>query len=142
MSAEDIAQNVFLKLYENLPGIQKKESINYWLFHTAKNEVYTYLRKKKSNVDQFNVDDTDEIEIKSEFDFRILIELKETKEIIMNELNKMPFEQKEVFILKEYGGLSYKEIASVMEIDENLVKSRLFKTRQKLINCLAKFESK
>jgi len=142
MSAEDIVQNVFLKLYENLPGIQKKESINYWLFHTAKNEVYTYLRKKKSNVDQFNVDDTDEIEIKSDFDFRILIELKETKEIIMNELNKMPFEQKEVFILKEYGGLSYKEIASVMEIDENLVKSRLFKTRQKLINCLAKFESK
>jgi len=142
MSAEDIAQNVFLKLYENLPGIQKKESINYWLFHTAKNEVYTYLRKKKSNVDRFNVDDTDEIEIKSDFDFRILIELKETKELIMNELNKMPFEQKEVFILKEYGGLSYKEIASIMEIDENLVKSRLFKTRQKLINCLAKFESK
>ena len=54
----------------------------------------------------------------------------------MNELNGMAFEQREVFILKEYAGLSYKEIASVMNIDESLVKSRLFKTRQKLVKRL------
>jgi RNA polymerase sigma factor (sigma-70 family) len=44
----------------------------------------------------------------------------------------------EVFILKEYSGLSYKEIASLLEIDEDLVKSRLYKARQKLINKISK----
>ena len=44
----------------------------------------------------------------------------------------------EVFMLKEYSGLSYKEIASLLEIDEDLVKSRLYKARQKLINKISK----
>jgi DNA-directed RNA polymerase specialized sigma24 family protein len=40
--------------------------------------------------------------------------------------------------LKEYSGLSYKEIATLMEIDKELVKSRLYKVRQKLINRISK----
>jgi DNA-directed RNA polymerase specialized sigma24 family protein len=40
--------------------------------------------------------------------------------------------------LKEYSGLSYKEIATLMTIDEELVKSRLYKARQKLINRISK----
>jgi RNA polymerase sigma-70 factor (ECF subfamily) len=56
----------------------------------------------------------------------------------MNELNGMAFEQREVFLLKEYGGFSYREIAEVMNINEDLVKSRLFKTRRKLIEKLSK----
>lgn len=41
---------------------------------------------------------------------------------------------KEVFILKEYALMSYKEIACILGIDEELVKSRLYKARQKLID--------
>ena len=59
-------------------------------------------------------------------------------ELIMTELDKMTYDQSEVFLLKEYGNLSYKEIAEVMSIDVELVKSRLFKVRQKLINKLSK----
>jgi RNA polymerase sigma-70 factor (ECF subfamily) len=50
----------------------------------------------------------------------------------------MEVDQKEVYYLKEYGGFSYKEIAQMMEIDENLVKSRLYKVRQKLIKHISK----
>ena len=50
----------------------------------------------------------------------------------------MPEEQKDVYLLKEYGELSYKEIAKLLGIDEKLVKSRLFKVRQKLINSISK----
>jgi RNA polymerase sigma-70 factor (ECF subfamily) len=62
----------------------------------------------------------------------------ELKKIIMNELELMPQEQREVYLLKEYSGLSYKEIAAIQNIDEELVKSRLFKTRQKLIKRISK----
>jgi RNA polymerase sigma-70 factor (ECF subfamily) len=56
----------------------------------------------------------------------------------MNELELLPQEQKEVYLLREYSGLSYKEIADIQQIDEELVKSRLFKTRQKLIKKVSK----
>ncbi len=136
MMCEDIVQNVFLKFFENLNVIRNKSSINFWLFKTARNEIYTYFRRKKIHVDQFGVLDSDEVDISGGPDPGIEYEQQELKELIMSELNNMAFEQREVFILKEYAGLSYKEIASIMNIDENLVKSRLFKTRQKLVKRL------
>lgn len=138
LTCEDIIQNVFLKLFENLKRIRNADSIQYWLFSTVRNEIYSYYRKKKVRVDQYRCDDADEIEIESPDQIENEYDNKEMKEIIINELNKMGIDQREVFLLKEYGGLSYKEIADVMKIEEELVKSRLFKTRQKLIKRISK----
>jgi RNA polymerase sigma-70 factor (ECF subfamily) len=136
MLCEDIVQNVFLKFFENMNTIRNKNSINYWLFTTARNEIYGYFRKKKVHVDQFGVEDTAEIDIMQELDLQNEFERKELKSLILEELETMAYEQREVFLLKEYAGLNYKEISTIMNIDENLVKSRLFKTRQKLIKRL------
>jgi len=137
MVCDDIVQDVFMKLYQNLDKIRNKDSILYWLFKTARNEIYDYYRGKHIKVDQFNVADTDDIELESYENIEYQVEQKELKDLIFAELNKMDIGQREVYLMKEYGGLSYKEISAVMGIDENLVKSRLYKTRQKLIN---KFE--
>lgn len=133
MVCDDIIQDVFMKLYKNLDRIRNKNSILYWLFKTTRNEVYDYYRSKYIKVDQFNVADTDNIELESGESLEFEIEHKELKDMIFAELNKMDIAQREVYMLKEYGGLSYKEISAVMGIDEKLVKSRLYKTRQKLI---------
>ncbi len=138
MVCEDIVQNVFMKLFENLEKIRNKNSIQFWLFTSVRNEIYSYFRSKKVKVDQFNVADTDDLEIASEEVLNNEIENKEIKELILKELAGMDFEQSEVFHLKEYGELNYREIADVMEISEDLVKSRLFKTRRKLIRNLSK----
>ncbi len=137
-ACEDIIQNTFIKLFENLEKIRNSERIEVWLFTTVRNQVYTLFRNKKVHVDQFNVVDTDEIEIDSNYRLEAEFEERELKEIILIELNKLPFEQKEVFLLKEYGGFSYKEISTMMNINEDLVKSRLHKTRQKLIKQISK----
>jgi len=138
MMCEDIIQNVFEKFFENINSIRNSERVDVWLFTTTRNAIYTYYRMKKIRVDQFNVLDTDEIEIDSSVNLEEALELKELHELIMNELNKLEVEQRDVFLLKEYGNLSYKEISEVMKIDENLVKSRLYKTRQRLIAKLSK----
>jgi RNA polymerase sigma-70 factor (ECF subfamily) len=137
MTAEDIVQNVFLSLYDNFQRIKNKQSINYWLFKAARNEVFMHLRRKKSHKDQFNVIDTAELESDAGYDLEDIIDRKEIKYLIDNELSNIPEEQREIFILREYGGLGYSEIAAIMDINENLVKSRLYKTRQKLINKLS-----
>lgn len=138
LTCEDIIQNVFLKLFENLKRIHNSGSIQHWLFTTVRNEIFSYYRKKKIRIDKFGSDDADEIEIESPYQLEDDYDNNEIKEIILNELNKMSLDQREVFLLKEYGGLSYKEIADVMNIDIELVKSRLFKTRQKLIKRLSR----
>jgi len=138
MLAEDIIQTVFLKLFEKLDTIKNKNSIQYYLYTSVRNEIYTVFRNKKVKVDQYNVADSDIIDSAKDEDLEKSFELKEMKELILRELDQLPHEQREVFYLKEYCELSYKEIAAVVEVNEGLVKSRLFKTRQKLIKRLSK----
>lgn len=139
MLTDDIVQDVFIKLYQNLDSIQNKQSIQFWLFKSARNELYTIFRNTKLKKLYNESEDYAEIEIEDtnslvdEFDF------KELNKMVMDELNKMNPDQKEIFIMKEYSGLSYKEIATLMQIDEELVKSRLYKIRQKLIKRISKY---
>lgn len=135
---EDIIQNVFMKLFENLRGLKNKNSVGYWLFKTSRNEVYAFYRRKKVKVDQHGHEKLENVNIESTINVENNFELKEMKELILQELNLLPVEQKDAYLLKEYGGLTYKEIASVLEIEEELVKSRLYKTRQKLIKRISK----
>ena len=136
---EDLYQNTFMKLYENLDSIFNKDSVLYWLFSTARNQVYVHYRGKNYKVDQFNTRDVEDLEIDSEYNLERKVENKELRKIILDEIDKLPFEQKEVYLLKEYSDFKYKEIAEMIGIDESLVKSRLFKARQKLIKQIAKY---
>jgi RNA polymerase sigma-70 factor (ECF subfamily) len=138
MVTEDIIQSVFLKFYENLALIRNESSIPFWLFRTARNEVYIYFRSLKKEFQSIDIDDTDEFDIESENRIDEIYEVKELSLLLNSELELLPPEQKEIFVMKEFGNLSYKEIAELLNIEENLVKSRLFKTRRKLINKLSK----
>ncbi len=139
MRADDVVQDVFIKLFENLNNIYNKQGIQFWLFKTARNEMMGYLRSTKNKKLITNVVDLEDVEIESEESLTERIENKELNKLILNELENINDDFREVFVLREYSGLSYKEIASMLEIDEELVKSRLYKTRQKLINRISKF---
>lgn len=138
MHADDVVQDVFIKLFENLSNIHNKQSIQFWLFKTARNQMMGFLRSTKTKKLLSETADIDEIEISSDSSLEDEIENEELKKLILNELENMNEDFREVFVLKEYSGFSYKEIASLLEIDEELVKSRLYKARQKLINKISK----
>lgn len=138
MLAEDVVQDIFVRLFENLDNIHNKQSIQFWLFKTARNQMMGFLRSTKNKKLISEANDIDEIEIGSDVSLEDEIENKELNKLILNELEVMNEDFREVFVLKEYSGLSYKEIASLLEIDEDLVKSRLYKARQKLINKISK----
>lgn len=134
---EDVVQTVFLKLYENASFIRDKESTKSWLFTTARNEVFSIYRKKKVRKIVHSIEDEEEFSV-NENSVPEDYEMKEIKELLQIELDDLPDEQREVYLLKEYGQLSYKEISDTLGIDEGLIKSRLYKTRQKLIRRLSK----
>lgn len=134
MRADDIVQDVFIKLFENLNNIHNNQSIQFGLFKTARNEMMSFLRNTKNKKFISESVDIEEVEIENKISLADEIENAELKKLVLNELEIMNEDFGEVFVLKEYSGLSYKEIASLLEIDEDLVKSRLYKARQKLIN--------
>jgi RNA polymerase sigma-70 factor (ECF subfamily) len=138
MRADDIVQDVFIKLFENLDRIHNKKSIQFWLFKTARNEILALFRSTKDKKLYTNKVDPENVNLEDPLSLADEIESKELRKLILKELDSINDDFREVFILKEYSGLSYKEIASVLEIDEELVKSRLYKTRQKLINKISK----
>jgi RNA polymerase sigma-70 factor, ECF subfamily len=138
MLADDITQEVFIKMYRNLGSIQNRQSILFWLFKTARNEFYSILRNTKLKKLYTEAEDYDELEMEDETSLDSEIERKELRTIVMEELEKVNPVTKEIFILKEYSGCSYKEIASLVELDTETVKSRLYKLRQKLIKKISK----
>jgi len=138
MRADDIVQDVFIKLFENLNNLHNKQSVQFWLFKTARNELMTFYRSTKNRKLISNSVDIDEVEIESDYSLENEIVNNEISKLIMIELENMNEDFREVFILREYSGLNYKEIASLLSIDEELVKSRLYKARQKLINRISK----
>jgi len=138
MHADDIVQDVFIKLFEHLNSIQNRQSVQFWLFKTARNEILGFYRNTKNKKLITNSVDINEVEIETPLLLADEIENKELNKLILTELDLMNEDFKEVFVLKEYSGLSYKEIASLLETDENLVKSRLYKARQKLVSKISK----
>ena len=96
---------------------------------------YRSTKNKKLITNAVNIED---LEIEEPQSLADEIENKELNNLILTELDFMNADFREVFILREYSGLSYKEVASLLSIDEELVKSRLYKARQKLVNKISK----
>jgi RNA polymerase sigma-70 factor (ECF subfamily) len=138
MLTDDIMQNVFIKLFQNLDLIKNSQSVHYWLFKTARNEFYSLLRNTKIKKLYTEAEDLDEIEIEDKVWLSSDYESKELNTLIRDELEKVNPISKEIFILKAYSGISYKEIASLLKLDVETVKSRLYKLRQKLISKISK----
>lgn len=142
MITEDLVQCVYLKFYENLSTIRNQASVDFWLFRTARNEVFSWFRQKKIKTDLDTPIDTDNLELPGGTDPEAEYSLQELGDLVSKELDKLPPDQKEVFILREYGGLHYEEIAALLDVEPGLVKSRLYKTRQKLIKKFSAYYNK
>lgn len=103
--AEDIAQNVFMKLYNNLDRIRNSSAIEIWIFKTARNEIFGHFRKRKNVIEETFEIHKEEIITSNLLDD---YEQKELIDFIEAELNGMDSTNSEIYYLKEYSGLSYK----------------------------------
>jgi RNA polymerase sigma-70 factor, ECF subfamily len=132
-AAEDAAQETFTQFYKHLGEMREEQNVAGWIFTVARNRVYSLLRERRRRraapLEEAPPSDDDPLERTA---------MKEVREIVAEILETLAPEMREPYVLKEYGGRSYKEIAELMGIDDNLVKSRIYKTRQKLVSRLSK----
>jgi RNA polymerase sigma-70 factor, ECF subfamily len=139
--AWDLSQEVFIKAWRALPKFEARARFSTWLYRIAHNVVYDWVRKRKIEsagelndeiFDRERIDSSssttpaggespDATMVKGEL--RVKIEVA---------LGKLSAEHREVVILKDVQGLSYKEIAEAMSSTLGTVMSRLYYARQKL----------
>jgi RNA polymerase sigma-70 factor (ECF subfamily) len=139
--AWDLSQEVFIKAWQALPRFEAKARFSTWLYRIAHNAVYDWTRRRKiESVGELNdgIFERERIDSASfttpsggETPDDSLVQ-GELRAKIAVALGKISPEHREVVLLKDVQGLSYKEIAVVMSCEIGTVMSRLYYARQKL----------
>jgi RNA polymerase sigma-70 factor, ECF subfamily len=127
--AEDMAQETFLRAWLNLPSFHLGSSLRNWLYRIAVNACLDVLRRKTEEPveDEKMEMVTDQIPGPEE----VMI-AKEQAAFLQLAMRSLPEAARSVLVLREYGQLSYQEIAAVLEIPVGTVMSRLNYARRRL----------
>lgn len=130
--AADVSQSVFVKAYENLERFDPQFKFFSWLYRIAVNESLNALEQKKrfeglegNDLAADTADEKDDDTVREE-------------RRIQDGLMMLSVDQRAVIVLKHMQGLSYREIAQVLDLPEKTIKSRLFSARQTFKDILKK----
>jgi RNA polymerase sigma-70 factor (ECF subfamily) len=135
--AEDVTQEAFIKAYRALPAFRGDSAFYTWLYrigiNTAKNYLVAQGRRAPTST-PFDSDDAEDFE-----DAALLHEVatpenelmsKQVVEVVNSSLQELPDDLRTALTLREIEGLSYEEIAAVMDCPIGTVRSRIFRARE------------
>ena len=137
--AEDIAQQVFAKVFFSIRGFDFRSSLLTWIYKITVNECYDYLRKKKVRKlvyeSDFSEDDSLLMEnTEAAVDPALPVdESLAQRDLAVKLLEKISEEDRSLLLLKEVEGHSVEELANMTGMNENTIKVKLFRARQKLV---------
>ncbi len=130
-AAEDLVHDSFIKANEKELVFPSLDDAKYWLIRVVKNASLNYAKRKVREAKAYH---------KALYEGRQEMESgetellkKETIEKAKEALEKLPPKLKEVLVLREYGGMNYKEIGKTLGITEGNVKVRVFRAREQLL---------
>jgi RNA polymerase sigma-70 factor (ECF subfamily) len=144
----EVVQDAFLSGYRNLDGFKGTSKFSTWLcsivINLSKNRIIKM--KAKNRYEQFSLDDPAETidgPIEREVSSReptVLdkLEREELREKVQDCIRGLDHEFREVIVLRDIQGFSYDEMAGILNIVEGTVKSRLFRARDAVKDCLKK----
>src|ERR1700753_3830678 len=144
--AEDLATQVFAKIYFSIRNFDFRSSLLTWIYKITVNECYDYLRKKRVRKLVYESDFSSEDSLRMEnpepatdsappVDRRLA-----QHDLIFKLLSKISEEDRSLILLKEVEGHSVEELAEMSGINENTIKVKLFRARQKLVKAAQRLE--
>ena len=134
---DDIAQDVFVKIYKNLKHFRYESQFSTWVYRITINKCKDHLRKLKIRRMFLPISDNFE----KEDIINNHTETANTNEIVRNAISKLPEKLKIPLLLKDIEGFSYQEIADSVQCEIGTVKSRIFRAREKLKTILEPYKS-
>ena len=119
--ADDVLQNVFIKVWKGLEGFRGESQLSTWLYKIATNETYTFLENRKKrmahSLDDVENDLANKIKADERFDGN-KIEWK-----LELAIQQLPNKQKTVFMLRYYDEMPYEEMSRVLGTSEGALKA-------------------
>jgi RNA polymerase sigma-70 factor (ECF subfamily) len=132
--AEDLTQEVFLRVFQGLARFSLRCKFTTWLFQVTKNRVLDELRaRERRPLSPVNLDDAPPLEAVDP-----PVERVETIDALWRSIEQLPVDLKMALLLRDVVGLSYNEIADSLEITLATVKWRIFKAREDVQVALAR----
>jgi RNA polymerase sigma-70 factor (ECF subfamily) len=144
--AEDIAQQVFAKIYFSIRNFDFRSSLLTWIYKITVNECYDYLRKKRVRKLVYESDFSNEDSLRMEnsepaTDHAPPVDRRLAQhDLIFKLLSKISEEDRSLILLKEVEGHSVEELAQMTGMNENTIKVKLFRARQKLVKAAQRLE--
>lgn len=127
--ADDIANEVFLELWRQAPGFEGRSEVSTWLLGIARFKALSALRKRKEDW----IDDEQAAAVADDADSPEVATMKEDKGAALRRMvDALPEEHRTVVDLAYYHGRAISEIATILDIPEATVKTRMFYARKKL----------
>lgn len=131
--AEDLTQEVFLRVFQGLPRFSLRCKFTTWLFQVTKNRVLDELRaRERRPMHPVNLDDAPQLEVLDQ-----PVERAEAMDALWQAIDLLPVDLKMALLLRDVVGLSYNEIADSLEVTLATVKWRIFKAREDVQVALA-----
>lgn len=126
----DILQNVFVKVYQNLPSFKGESALYTWMYRIARNESLNFLDKENRR----QTVDLDEpiLEIKAGHHLLEDVSGERVSELLNQAINQLPEKQAVVFQLKYFEDLKYSEISEKLGTSEGALKASFHIARQKI----------
>jgi RNA polymerase sigma-70 factor (ECF subfamily) len=143
---EDVGQEVFLRLYFSLDQLRTAEVFEPWLYRLTVNAAYAYLRRQRRRHESRMSDLSEQQVVMADAAAggkRDVEETRRTKirETVADLLGKISEEDRILLTLKEVEGLSLKELEKIYRVNENALKVRLFRARQRVLKAYEAGES-
>jgi RNA polymerase sigma-70 factor, ECF subfamily len=141
---DDIAQEIFIRVYRSLSKFKFDASFFSWLYRITMNLCIDEIRKRKIrrmlSLDYLTEDALEKSRKSKDYTIAsdsVLTE--EKRQVIQSALQQLTSEHREVLVLREYQDLSYNEIAEILDLRLEAVKSRIFRARLELKNLLSNY---
>jgi RNA polymerase sigma-70 factor, ECF subfamily len=144
---EDVAQEVFLRLYFSLDQLRTAEVFEPWLYRLTVNAAYDYLRKQRRRM-EFRMSDLSEQQVvladaaaggKADREEQHQKRVRESVDSLLGAVSEA---DRILLMLKEVEGLSLKELEKSYQVKENALKVRLFRARQRVLKAFGTVEGK
>jgi RNA polymerase sigma-70 factor (ECF subfamily) len=143
---EDIAQQVFAKVYFSIRNFDFRSSLITWIYKITVNECFDYLRKKRvrklvyeSDMSEDEARRVENSEPQSGRNTRADANLAR-RDYIVKLMDRVSEEEKRLLMLKEVEGYSVEELSGMLNMNENTIKVKLFRARQKLVKAAQRLD--
>lgn len=124
--SKDLTQEIFISVLKSITNYEgKKSSFKNWVYKIASNKIVDYYRSKYYRYTTI-VEEIDIYDFRAAHNVEYDFEIKEVVEEVMNVVNRLSSNIQEIFRLKVFGEMTFREISNLLDISESTVKTRYY----------------